>query len=76
MARQYLTEFREDMLGRTLAGESLVVLYSDLGVPEQTLDHWQAGISLILVLSMGTSQLRAASCASHTYGLELLRRRA
>ncbi len=41
MPRQYPTGFRDEMVGRMLAGESVLVLCSLSGVPEQTLHRWK-----------------------------------
>jgi len=37
MTRQYPTDFRDEMVGRMLAGESVLMPCSDSVVPEQTL---------------------------------------
>ncbi len=41
MPRQYPTGFRDEMVDRMLAGESVLALCSDSGVPEQTLHRWK-----------------------------------
>jgi transposase-like protein len=41
MSRQYPTGFRDEMVGRMLAGQSVLALCSDSGVPEQTLHRWK-----------------------------------
>jgi len=42
MPRQYPTVFRQALVDRMLAGESVLSLVAETGVPEQTLHRWKA----------------------------------
>jgi len=40
--RQYLTAFRQGLVDRMLAGESVLSLVAETSVPEQTLHRWKS----------------------------------
>lgn len=42
MARQFPAAFRQELVDRMLAGESVLSLVAEVGVPEQTLQRWKA----------------------------------
>ena len=42
MPRQYPTAFRQALVDRMLAGETVLSLVAEYGVPEQTLHRWKA----------------------------------
>ena len=41
MPRQYPTAFRQTLVDRMLAGESVLSIVAETGVPEQTLHRWK-----------------------------------
>ena len=41
MPRQYPTGFRDEVVGRMLAGESVSDLVLEFGIPMQTLHRWK-----------------------------------
>ncbi len=41
MPRQYPIGFRDEMVRRMLTGEPVLTVWSDSGVPEQTLHRWK-----------------------------------
>ena len=65
MSRQYPTGFRDEMVGRMLAGKSVSQLVSESGVPMQTLHRWKHQALIDTGLTEGidsteSSALRAA----------------
>ena len=41
MPRQYPPHFRQEMVDRMMAGETVLALVAETGVPEQTLHRWK-----------------------------------
>jgi len=59
MARQYPNGFRNEMVRRLLTGESVLTVCSDTWNPEQPRIGGNTKPSLMQVLSMGSTRLRA-----------------
>ncbi len=65
MPRQYPPHFRQEMIDRMMAGETVLTLVAETGLPEQTLHRWklQARVDAGLVDgvdSVESAELRAA----------------
>jgi transposase-like protein len=56
MPRQYPPHFRQDLVDRMLAGETVLTLVTEAGVPEQTLHRWK---------HQGAQKTQQSECRTH-----------
>ena len=70
MPRQYPTAFRQGLVDRMLAGESVLSLVAETGVPEQTLYRWKTQGRVDAGLAEGTTSTESQALRDAHRGIK------